>query len=216
MPGRSEEGECACATWQILPFTVRRSAARTWARMRDDDVGAGLRAWVGGRQLSGAGVHEGGRGGRLAGGQPGGQQRADDARQHVARSRGGGPRLARRVEVNRSTGFSDDRHVTLQQHRGAEPFGELAGRGDAVVTGRSTGQSCEFTRMRRQYGRRPTTGDQIGMSGEDGQRVGVDDRPAGRSQARTTALPLPCRRCRGRDRPPRPARDPMRRHSALR
>ena len=70
-------------------------AVRMWARMRDADVGAGLRSGVGGGQVGGAGVDERRRGGGLAGGQPGGQQRADDAGQHVTRSGGGRPGLAR-------------------------------------------------------------------------------------------------------------------------
>ena len=78
----------------VLPDERLATAVRMWARMRDADVGAaGVR--VGGRQFGGAGVDEGRRGGGLTGGQARGQQRADDAGQHVARSPRSPPRTAR-------------------------------------------------------------------------------------------------------------------------
>ena len=153
------------------------------------------RSGVGGRQVGGARVDERGRGGGLAGRQSRRQQRADHARQHVAGSGCGGPRLARAVEVDRPAGFGDDGDVALQQHGDTQAGRRACG---WRRCGRRRAASPPAARIHRRAA--------SARSARDGRRRGRGVRPgssarrrrrsrAGRSPARTTVPPRRSRRC---------------------
>ena len=72
-------------------------------------------------------------------------------------------------------GFGDDGDVALQQHGHAELVGQPTGGGDPVGARRVPGQPGELAGVRRQHGRRAAVADQVGVRGQDRQRVGVDD-----------------------------------------
>ena len=175
------------------------------ATMRDADVGASPGPGSAADSAAACACTNAAGRGRLGGRQSRRQQRADHPGQHVAGPGGGRPGLPGRVQVDRAAGVGDDGDVALEQHGGAERVGQLAGGADPVVPGRVAGQPGEFTGVRGQHRRRAAVGDQLGVGGQDGQPVGVDEHRQVGAPARTTARRRRRRRCPIPARRPRPA-----------
>ena len=85
------------------------------------------------RRPRGEHVRERAQAGRLERLEPLGQQRADQARQHVARSGGGEGGRTAGADRDLAARQGDDGVVALQEHHGAAALGRLARRGEAVA-----------------------------------------------------------------------------------